>query len=251
MSLSIMQGIITAMKIVSTCRHWLFPASCLFCQQPLAGADHACCADCLADIHPWPIHHCYRCGKVLPPSLSPGPCGECLHQPPAYVSSTSLYQYRGAVRQAVLQWKRTGHDAAFRWLLTTADHVLRDCFHPDDLLLPIPMPLSRMRVSGMHHSADCCRLLAKRYGCQWQWQLLRRQGTQLRQSSLHAAQRQSNMRKAFTLNHDYLPAAGEFRRVWLIDDIITTGATMHYAARCLQRQGIACHAWALSHTPLD
>ncbi len=229
---------------------WVFPACCLFCNQRLPTTDHGCCGHCLSHISPWSPHHCQRCGRVLPEALGGGPCGTCLQQAPAYLSSFSLYQYKGAVRDALLQWKREGHDAAIHWLLDTATPAMQDVIHTDDLLLPIPMPLSRMRQSGLHHAADCCRYLAAQYRCDWQWRLLRRVGRQIRQSSLHADERQKNMRAAFTLDPQYLPLTKHYRRIWLVDDIITTGATMNHAALCLKRHAISTHAWSLTHTPI-
>jgi len=233
-----------------TIQLWVFPSCCLFCHQPLSAIDDACCGDCLPHITPWSQHHCQRCGRVLPEALAGGPCGACLQHPPAYLSSFSIYQYKGAVRDALLQWKRAGDDAAIRWLWHTAISAMPDVIDADDLLLPIPMPLSRMQRSGLHHTADCCRWLAGKYGCDWQWRLLRRQGNQARQSTLKAHQRKKNMHAAFTIDPTYLPTVKGYRRIWLVDDIITTGATMHHAALCLKKHGLSSHAWSLAHTPM-
>ncbi|MDQ6976077.1 MAG: hypothetical protein Q9M22_05875 [Mariprofundaceae bacterium] len=140
--------------------------------------EHGCCATCFAHITVWPTCHCPCCGFVLPESLGMGACDHCLQQAPAYRSSCSPYVYQGSVRDAILQWKRGGHDGAIHWLLHAAAPAIQGTIHAEDLLLPIPMPLSRMRQSGLHHTADCCRWLAKEYNCDWQWRLLRRKGRQ-------------------------------------------------------------------------
>jgi len=151
---------------------------------------------------------------------------------PFQQSTQSLFAYQGAVRDAVLAWKLQGHDAALHWLMKAASQRLKRCLDSEDLLLPVPMPLSRMRVQGRHHTADLAAWLAQEVGCTWDWRILRRQGEQVRQSSLSEKQRQKNLRKAFTLDQDYWRENKQhYRRIWVIDDIITTGATVHCAAK--------------------
>jgi len=168
----------------------------------------------------------------MPASLAPGPCGGCLNQLPFQQSTQSLFAYQGAVRDAILAWKLQGHDAALHWLMKVASRRLETCLDRRDLLLPVPMPLSRMRKQGRHHAADLTTWMAQEAGCAWDWRVLRRQGEQVRQSSLSEKQRQKNLRKAFILDQDYWRESKKhYRRIWVIDDIITTGATVHYAAK--------------------
>jgi len=229
----------------------LFPPACVFCLAPLA-QDASICADCAADIRIWPHHHCMYCGRVLPEHLSPGPCGTCLRRPPPQSSTQSLYLYReGPVRNAILDWKLQGKDAGVLWLLDTATARLNSMLGPQSLLLPVPMPLSRMRHAGRHHAADLCRAIAARTGCTSDWQLLRRAGEQQRQSSLNGRARWKNLCKAFTLDNDHLLTLQqgegiEHMQVWVVDDIMTTGATMHYACRTLRRAGIKAGALSLT-----
>jgi len=191
----------------------------------------------------------------MPEHLAPGPCGRCLRSPPPQQVSESLYTYRdGPVRSALLDWKLHGRDAGVLWLLDAAESRLRDLFDPNSLLLPVPMPLSRMRRAGRHHGADLCRAIAGRTGACTDWRLLRRNGVQPRQSTLGGRQRWNNLRKAFVVNADYLReiAAGHGgagmadTRLWVVDDIMTTGATMHFACRALSRAGLKVNAFSLT-----
>ncbi len=148
----------------------------------------------------------------------------------------NLYVYAGPVRDAVLSWKLQGRDTGIRWLLDAAIPRLRQEIASDTLLLPVPMPLSRMRKSGQHHAANLCRWMAGELGCGWQWQLLRRKGEQPRQSVLSGAARRKNLRNAFVLSDDYVQRVGDYASICIVDDIMTTGATLHFAAlasRCL------------------
>ncbi|MDX8401297.1 MAG: ComF family protein [Mariprofundaceae bacterium] len=230
-------------KWVNGLRCALFPPACLFCGAPLE-AD-GCCERCLAAIHPWPRDTCHRCGRPLG-AAAPGPCGGCLRHPPPMCACVHLYRYEGPVRQAILDWKLRGRGTGVAWLLHVGAERLSAQIGPDDLLLPVPMPLSRMRRRGLHHAANLCRMIAAETGCRFEWRALRRKGEQPRQSSLTGRARRQNLRGAFVLAPDwraYLPATG---RLWIVDDILTTGATMREAARTLARTGHPIHALSLS-----
>jgi len=171
----------------------------------------------------------------MPKELVPGPCGKCLENRPAQYATHALFAYQDAVRDAVLAWKLQGQDGSVLWLLDVAGKRLQELIRSDDLLLPVPMPLSRMRKQGQHHAADLCKHIAKHVGCDWDWRVLRRVGDQQRQSALSGAQRRKNLRKAFTVDTDYWHQRDTVTgRVWLIDDIITTGMTVHFASKALR-----------------
>ncbi len=194
----------------------------------------------------WPLEHCYRCGRILPAEMAPGPCGGCLRRPSPQQQTDSLFIYEGPVRQAILDWKLQGQDAGIHWLLDAAQARLQDLFDTNSLLLPVPMPLSRMRRAGRHHAADLCRAITQRSGGTMNWQILRRSGEQARQSSLSGKARWKNLRKAFAVNNDNRSKIGTAQTVWVVDDIMTTGATMHYACRALRRTGIEVRAFSLA-----
>ncbi len=241
-----------AIRVYEQLKAMLFPPVCLFCQAPLP--DGGCCPSCYAEIRVWPLPGCPRCGREMPEGMGEGLCGRCLHKPPAQVSTTSLYVYHGPVRQAILDWKLGGHAAALRWLVEAATPRLRKLLRTNDLLLPVPMPISRMRRSGQHHAAHLSNWLATAAGCGSDWRILRRIGEQPRQSSLSGHKRWHNLCKAFALDDDYLSVRqplSDIERLWIVDDIQTSGATLHYAARAAKRTGLPVHVLSLARTKSD
>ncbi len=184
----------------------------------------------------------------MPADIAPGPCGRCLRKPPPQVHTESLYTYTGPVRAAILAWKLQGDDAGLQWLMGAAETRLATTFLPEDTLLPVPMPLSRMRKAGRHHAADLCKAICNVTGSQMDCNVLRRSGTQQRQSSLSRTQRWNNLRKAFRANSDHLHHLhlDEGKRLWVVDDIRTTGATLHYACRALKSAGYPVHVFSLA-----
>jgi len=240
------------MDMVNRLRNMLFPPAYLFCHTPMSDAS-GCCTTCLETIAIWPDTTCKRCGIQLPPEMQPGPCGRCLQKPPAQCRTCSLYCYQGAVRDAILEWKLHGHDAAARWLVDAAMPNIRGYIDEHALLLPVPMPLSRMRKSGQHHAANLCAWLAEGTGGLYDWRILRRIGEQPRQSALSGQARRKNLRKAFALADDYdarwQDLAGRITSVWIVDDILTTGSTLHFAARASLKLAVPVNVLSLARTP--
>ena len=230
---------------VNYLRRALYPPACVFCHAPVA-AHHTCCPSCAAEIHVWPPYVCHLCGKPIPRDVAPGPCGHCLKRPPPQSQTVSLYTYAGPVRTAILDWKLHGTDAGLQWLIHAAEARLATVFSPDDLLLPVPMPLSRMRKVGRHHVADLCKTICDATGSRLDWRILRRTGWQPRQSSLRRTERWKNLRKAFRVDDDYCRTVHMPERLWVVDDISTTGATLHYACRTLMALGRPVYAFSLA-----
>jgi predicted amidophosphoribosyltransferase len=167
----------------------------------------------------------------------------------------SLFAYQGGVREALLRWKLGSDDAAIHWLLNVAENRLTELFKPEDLLLPVPMPLARMRQSGQHHAADLCRMIAQVTGSTWDWRVLRRRGMQERQSALSGVARRKNLRKSFHVDRDYSESIGLKKsmegKLWVVDDIVTTGATLHHAAKALRPLKQPVYAFSLARTLLN
>ncbi|HID36200.1 MAG TPA: ComF family protein [Ghiorsea sp.] len=231
----------------------VFPYACVLCGDTMQSTQ-GCCASCLQDLKVMPKFSCLSCGIPLDASLAPGPCGTCLNKALPQQQTRHLYLYRGKVRDAILAWKLQGQDMGMQWLLQTATQQLTSIFSPHDLLIPVPMPLYRMRRSGLHHSADLCQNIAKLTGSRVQWQILRRKGDDKRQSSLHGKARQTNLHKAFSLadNHqDVLSSLDTRGKIWVIDDILTTGATLRHACRVMKQTKQPIFAFSFARTWQD
>ncbi|MDQ6980302.1 MAG: ComF family protein [Ghiorsea sp.] len=253
------------MRLLQQLQPYIFPPACPTCKKVHVtraintkpaninlAEQYDCCADCLQNIHLAQISTCYHCGITLPESLAPGPCGHCLTQPPPQQHTRNVFVYRDTVRTALLAWKLQGQSTGLHWLLQSSTPTLQQIFSPNDLLIPVPMPLSRMRRSGLHHSADLCQRIAQITSSQVCHTLLRRTGNHTRQSSLKGKQRLSNLRKAFMLTNDYQTQLDKYNvqgKIWVVDDILTTGATLRHACKVMKKTQHPIFAFALARTP--
>ncbi|MGJ4728872.1 ComF family protein, partial [Luteimonas sp. SDU101] len=117
---------------------------------------------------------------------------------------------------------------------------------PPDALLPVPLHRSRLRQRGYDQALELARPLAAALRLPLLTGVLQRQRATRAQSELDAGARRRNLRGAFAVGAGMaLPA-----HVVLVDDVMTTGATLHAAARALRKAGVArVDAWVCARVP--
>jgi ComF family protein len=226
---------------------WTFLArtagsACPLCAAPADGI----CGHCL-DTLPFNRHACPRCALPLPPgAASHSLCGECLRRPPPFDRAFAALRYEAPVDDLVGGFKYHRRLALGRALgeILAASLVDAGGGEPPELLIPVPASPARLRERGFNQAAELARHLSARLGIPWSAGLLVRRGSALPQRGLGRAQRRRNARGSLALERD-AP-----RRVALVDDVITTGATAAEASRVLRAGGAALvEIWAVARTP--
>jgi ComF family protein len=223
----------------------LFPQQCLLCRLPSASRLPLCdrCAGQLALNHP-----CCLCCALPLATLSDGLCGACTQRPPALDRVLAPYVYEPCLGYLIGQWKfqRQQHLSgllAELWLAAVDPPPDRD------LLLPVPLHWRRLLRRGFNQATLLAMALQRR-DCALQRlplaaRTLRRQRAAPAQSTLTAQQRLHNLLDAFSL---HAPVQG--RRIAIIDDVMTTGATAETIARLLKDAGAAdVQLWCIARTP--
>ena len=185
---------------------------------------------------------CSRCWGVSATT----PCAECTSSPDALDGARSVYIFEGAARTLVHQVKyRFLHALARPMGERLADYLAQNPL-PIDLLVPVPLHRRRQRERGFNQAELLCRVLAERSGIAIDRRSLRRRRNTPHQMQVKdRAQRAANVRGAFI-------CAGGFtgRRVLLIDDVLTSGATLRACASSLRAAG-AASVWALTFARVD
>ena len=218
----------------------LLPGSCLLC-----GADSGTqllCAGCDADLPLAPQQHCPQCGEQTTHGER---CGACLKDPPAFARTTAIFSYEFPVDRIIHAFKY-GHQLAIAdW---AAEILARQpSVQKYDLLIPLPLHTDRLCQRGFNQSAEIARRLSKMLGLPLDSSSLIRSRATTPQAELALKERSRNVRGAFECQRDL---SGQ--RILLIDDVMTTGATLREAARILKLHGaahidIAVIARALKH----
>lgn len=205
------------------------PAQCAVCRtwpaQPV-------CEACVVRFAQ-PVARCRRCALPLPDGLAQ--CGACLGAPPPLDACVTALAYAYPWSSLIVEFKfgqRPGWAATFARLLRSAPWV-EPALEGADLVLPMPLSVQRMRARGFNQALELARQLAPaktRSGL-----LLRTRDTPA-QSALKRQERLRNVEHAFAI--EPLRAAELVgRRVVLLDDVMTSGASLHAAARTVRAAG--------------
>lgn len=222
------------------------PGQCAICH---AWSPTRICATCL-QAHIRQGERCERCAIRLP-DLSPlRQCAPCLQQPPPLDRSIAALDYGFPWNQLLQRFKFHRDLALRRPLLDRLDEAL-DAAKAEmpDWLLAVPLSQERLRERGYNQSHELARALARRRGLRCDAGLLLRLQQGASQSSLPLADRATNVKHSFAVNPLRL---AELRgaRVALLDDVMTTGATLYELARVLRQAGaLRVEAWVLARTP--
>ncbi len=214
------------------------PPLCLACRAPLADHD-SLCADCWRQVDFIRPPLCERLGIPLPFDAGPGAISAAAAaDPPAYDRARAVARYEGAMRQLVHGFKyHDRQDARHllgRWLQGAGTELLSDA----DLLLPVPLYRLRLLSRRFNQSAELARELSRLTGVPCDPFVLQRTRRTPRQVGLTREQRRLNVRGAFKVAADRVGMV-DGANVVLVEDVITTGATVEACARALRRAGAA------------
>jgi len=222
-------------------------AACDRCQacQGLLPAHTALplCPSCRDRLAPRLGGFCPRCGAMGENAeATPGLCLDCRRDGRPWDGFAFHGRYEGLLRELVLGFKFHGHLGQGRLLAGFLAAAWRRAAalpgpgSPDgtpDLLVPTPLHPRRLAWRGFNQSLELARLLGREIGAPLAPQALARLRDTVPQSSLPGRERRTNLTDAFAAD----PAQVAGRRVLLIDDVMTTGATVETAALALRRAG--------------
>jgi len=221
----------------------LLPPHCLLCDQRSDGVGDLC-SGCRADLQRNRIC-CPRCALPL---QTPAPlCGECLQSEPPFAAAFAPFVYAHPFDLLVTKLKFGRSLAAGRVLAGLWLAASNELPALPQMLVPVPLHPDRLRERGYNQALELARPLARVLRVPLKANLLERTRATPAQTNLDAKTRRRNMRGAFTINATGLPPAAH---VALIDDVMTTGATLRECARVLKRAGVArVDVWVLARAP--
>jgi len=219
----------------------LCPPRCLVCREAAPpGAD--LCRACSAGL-PWNRVACPRC--AMPLAAAGETCGDCLRRPPPLQEAHAAFVYGFPLDRLLPRFKFHRDLAAGRLLAGCMAERFAALPRPD-ALLAVPLHRARLRRRGYDQALELAKPLSRALDLPLlAGTLVRGRGT-APQSELDAAARKRNLRGAFAVDaRAALPG-----HVVLVDDVMTTGATLHAAAKALRRAGVRrVDAWVCARVP--
>ncbi len=212
----------------------LLPPQCLACG---AGVDRPgnLCPACFGRITFITAPYCHHCGVPLEtPAVDDLVCGACLKDPHAFERARAAFVYDGDSRSLVLRLKhgdRTDSAAHLaRWMHRSGADLLEQC----DAIVPVPLHRWRLLVRTYNQAAMLANVVGRLAGKSVVPDALVRVKATRSQGGLDRVARRRNVAKAFAVRK---PRAVSGRRILLIDDVLTTGATADACATALLAAG--------------
>lgn len=220
--------------------HTHLPAQpCALCAAPSA---RGLCEPCCDDLD-WIAHGCENCGLPLP---QPGLCAFCQIQPPPFRRCISPLAYAPPVSHLIGAFKYQRKLLYGRILSELLIRRLRDePFDAVDAIVPTPLHWRRRWWRGFNQAELIGDELSRGLGIPLRARWLKRVRPTPRQQDLTAEERRRNLRGAFAATRP-LPGL----RIALVDDVVTTGATVAEISRVLLDAGAtSVQVWCLARTP--
>lgn len=226
-------------RIASTVIGLIYPPTCVSCGAA-TGQPHALCAACWSGLRLIERPYCERLGTPFALDLgvgrllSPGAIAE----PPAFGRARAVALYEGTARDLVHRLKYNDRLDLARTMARMMASAGRELLDEAELILPVPLHGSRLWRRRFNQSALLAREIARVYGTSCDLSALARVKATRPQVGLTRHQRAMNLQGAFRVAEAARSRIAG-RRLLLIDDVATTGATGNAAARVLLRGGAA------------
>lgn len=218
----------------------LLPPRCILCGVHSMDAD--LCPACIAEL-PRNDACCARC--ALPLAAPMVTCGVCQRRPPPWAAAWAPFRYGWPLGQLEASYKYSGNLAAGH-VLARLWSTLPPPLQLPQAIIPVPLHVSRLRRRGYNQSLELAKPLAEVWHLPLLLDVLQRTRATDAQTTLDAKARRRNVRGAFTVDaRSSLPS-----HIAVLDDVMTTGATLNECVRVLKRAGVErVDVWALARAP--
>ena len=218
----------------------IFSRACEGCGAAMGEEAGGLCWDCQTEVKPVRIPFCERCGDPVAGAVQgPFECAWCRKVDPAFAWARSAVRYEGVAKACLRRFKYNAGvwllDDLVQWLVALW-RVCPATAREATVVTGVPLYPKRQRERGYNQASLLAARLAQRIGIPFQDGLLGRRRATETQTHLTAAQRVHNVRGVFSVPWAHRVHGA---RIVLVDDVMTTGATVNECARALQAAGAA------------
>lgn len=212
----------------------LYPKVCPLCEEPVVLELNDTCLECGKKLVYIGENFCMKCGKEM---TGDGQyCYDCSRVIHAYEQAVAVFAYSEIVKQAIYRYKYKGKREYAKWFARqayerTADRV---CIWQPDVIIPVPLHKTKMRQRGYNQAELLAQEFGRFIGIKVDTTFLLRGRATEPMKTLNGEDRIKNVEKAFNISSNNV----KYKKVLLVDDIYTTGATMDACAKVLKEHGV-------------
>jgi ComF family protein len=218
--------------------HAILPHHCALCG---AGTpNRLLCTGCDADLSHYRAPACPICALPTPGGQV---CGACLQHPPAFDRTLAAFSYHFPIDRLLHGFKYSGNLALIEVLAKPLAQLAAD--HPKpDLLMPMPLHPGRLKERGFNQSLEIAKKISRWLDIPLSADVCQRTRDTPTQAGLKWKERRRNVRGAFACDLDLTG-----KKIAVLDDVMTTGATLNEISRVLRGRGAAeVSAWVVART---
>lgn len=206
----------------------LFPPHCGGCDGP----GSRWCKKCQKSVKILPASVCECCGRS---KKFFNICSDCERIEPSFKALRSWAYYQGPLRKAIHKLKYNGDITLGEILARPMIEIVEKLNWSLDLIVPVPMDKKRLSMRGYNHAVLLARPISYALGCNFSTNSLHKIRHTTTQVGLSVSERMSNISGAFSADHDRVLN----KIILIVDDVVTTGATMEACSKALHKAGAA------------
>lgn len=215
-----------------------FPPACLACGSglPYYGQELLFCASCLAEVKAIEEPFCSLCGVPFPAAAGGSHlCSTCLNYAWHFNRARALVHFSEPIARAVHALKYSGKTSGLSTFAALKKRFLRpDDIRQPDLIIPVPLHARRLRQRGFNQAQLLAGVFLPGEKARIRTSFLERCKWTEAQTGLSGAARRKNIKGAFMVKE---PELVRGKKILLVDDVFTTGATVDECAKVLRRAG--------------
>lgn len=224
-------------SLVEYCEDAVFPPACPICDgaRPIKnGIRVDICEWCKEKINYIKEPACIKCGKSLEDD-SKEYCADCAKTNHIYDQAVSLYEYSDYIKKSVYRFKyhnRREYAHIYAKEIAAECGIVINTWKPE-VIMPVPIHFSKLKSRGYNQAGLIAQCLGKILNIKVDEDYLIRVKKTIPMKELNNSQRFKNLENAFQTNDNGII----YKKVLIVDDIYTTGATIDECAKCLKKRG--------------
>lgn len=224
-------------QVIQVALDWLFPPQCAGCQR----GGTVLCPCCIAQIKPLASARCYYCCSLLDPG---GLCPSCYYQPLRMNGLRATSLHTDPLRSCIHALKYAGNTRLAEPLGALLARTCMAYNMQADIIVPVPLHSERERQRGYNQAHLLAKVCAARTGLPLHDTVVQRVRATPPQVGLTASERKGNVFGAFSCTHPLATETLSGRKILIVDDVCSTGATLEACAAPLLAAG-ALSVWGL------